>query len=152
MLWLCFLALFSSVEYQAPMPGEGNNCLLPAERERLQREPKLDNRIKIYDEANKRCEAELTKLVQGGETQPVSNLLKQWISLLESSKKDIDESKTRKDKSKALIRYEIHLRKSISTVQEAKLKSQVEQLEEFESWLTRAEKVHSAFVAALFPK
>ncbi len=134
------------------MPGEGDNCLLPAERERLQREPKLDNRIKIYDEANRRCEAELTKLVQSGETQPVSNHLKRWISLLESSRKDIEETKTRKDKSKALIRYEIHLRKSISTVQEAKLKSQVEQLEDFESWLTRAEKVHSAFVAALFPK
>ncbi len=153
-LWFFALTLLLGTAWQAGVSSSADQqtCLLPAERDRLSREPKLDARIKIYDEANTRCETELTEYIQKSELQQVPSHLKRWMALLDISLKDIEDSKSRKEKSKALIKFEIHLRKSISTVQEAKLKAQVEQLEDFESWLTRADQIHTRLVGILFPK
>jgi hypothetical protein len=153
--WACALILFvfdTAWQSSASLQTDSQGCLLPGEVERLAREVKLDARIKIYDEGNTRCEAMLVGYLQKGEFQRIPAHLNSWITFLEGSMKDIGESSSRKEKSKALIRFEIHLRKSIGTVQEAKLRAQVEQLEDFESWLTRAGKVHNSFVGMLFPK
>jgi hypothetical protein len=74
------------------------------------------------------------------------------MSLLESSLEDVKGSTARKDKSRALIRYEIHLRKAIGNVQELKHKASADQFDDLEAWLTRAEEIHRKFVDMLFQR
>ena len=153
-----FLSLFITLTYiliaQATTPTTFPNldCLLAAEKTRLQTETKLDNRIKIYDMASARCENALKGSLQNQDLQAVPAELDSWMKLLEASLKDIEGSAARKDRSHALIRYEIHLRKSISNVQELKLKASADQIDSFETWLTRAEEIHKRFVDMLFQR
>jgi len=130
----------------------GPDGLLDAERVRLEREVKLDRRIKIFEAASIRYQNSITSSVQNQELQTVPTQLKSWANLLESSLKDVEKSTARKDKSKALIHYEIHLRKAVSDIQELKLKASVDELDSFESWLAKAEEVRKKFVDMLFQR
>ncbi len=130
----------------------GPDGLLDSERARLERETKLDKRIKIYEAASIRYQNALAASVQNQELQIIPAQLKSWTNLLDTSLKDVENSTARKDKSKALIHYEIHLRKAISDMQELKLKASVEQFDAFEAWLKRAEEIHKRFVDMLFQR
>jgi hypothetical protein len=141
----CFLIQAGSV-VQAP------DCLEAGERSRLEKEAKLDNRIKIYEEASNRCQQLVTDMVQRQDFQLIPGYLQSWKTLLDKSLGDIEASPGRKDKSRALRKFEIHLRKAISSAQELKLKATVDQFDAFETWLRRAEQVHKKFVDFLFER
>jgi len=148
--WLLFGILGTFA--QAPSPNPAPDCLTPLEKIRLQTEVKLDNRIKIYTEGCARCSDSLSNLIQQQNLQEVPALLQSWLEMLEASVRDIEASPGRKDKSRALLRYEIRLRKAIDAVQESKIKANLEQQDQFESWLARAETLRKKLVALLFPK
>jgi hypothetical protein len=150
--WSIYWFLLLLVQSTQSGPVQITVGLADTEKARLLREPKLDNRIKIYDAVNTRFDAALIGMLQRQELDSGPSLLKSWGDLLDQASVDIDSSPGRKEKSKALIRYEIHLRKSISAVQEAKIKATVEQSDAFESWLERAERIRKKYVAILFPK
>ncbi len=145
---ICGLLIQAGVLSTTPGP----DGLLDSERARLERETKLDRRIKVFEAASMRYQGALTVSIQKQELQGVSAQLKSWTNLLESSLKDVERSTSRKEKSKALIHYEIHLRKAISDMQELKLKASVDEFDAFESWLSRAEHVHKKFVDMLFQR
>jgi len=148
------LTLICSLAMQAAAlaPAPGPDCLLATEQSRLQTEIKLNNRIKIYDEASTRCQNSLAALVRHQDLQAVPAQLKSWLNLLEISLKDIDSSTARKDKSRNLIRYEIHLRKAVGNVQELKLKATADQFDDFERFIARAQEIHKKLVNMLFQR
>jgi hypothetical protein len=129
----------------------GSDCLSQADRARLVTESKLDNRIKVYDEASSRCERMINSLIQREEFMEAPAKLTTWTGLLEAALKDIDSAPGRKDKSKPLIRFEIHLRRSINAMQESKMKALAEHQDDFEKWIGGAESVRKKIVAMLFP-
>ena len=151
-LW--HLALISSLLFQAGLLSAvpGPDGLLDSERARVEREPKLDRRIKIYEAASLRYQGSVSSNVQNQEFQSVPAQLKSWTNLLATSLADVEKSASRKEKSKALIHYEIHLRKAISDMQELKLKGTVDEFDSFEAWLSKAEETHKKFVDMLFQR
>jgi hypothetical protein len=149
MPWLITFAL-CLVAQTASAPG--STCLLDVEKAQLQQEARLDSRLKIYEAAFGRCENELRALVGRQESQKVRSHLVSWAGLLDLALKDIEASPGRKNRSKALRRIEIRLRRAIGTMQAARLRSPADQQEDFESWLTHAEGVRKKMVAILFPK
>jgi hypothetical protein len=137
---------------QAGAVVQAPDCLQVADRSRLEKETKLDNRIKIYEEASNHCQQLVTDMVQRQDFQLVPGYLQSWGNLLDTSLKDIEGSPGRKDKSRALRKFEIHLRKAESAIQELKLKATVDEFDAFEGWLHRAEQVHKRFVDFLFQR
>jgi hypothetical protein len=121
-----------------------------AERTRLQSQEKIENRIKVYELASERYRKEVMEYAGRQEFDALTQILASWTQLLEESHKDIDANIGRKKKSRALIRYEIQLRKSIGDMQQTKLKARADDLEEFESWVDRAEEIRKTFVNILF--
>jgi hypothetical protein len=143
---ICGLLIQTGTAVQAP------DCLQAADRIRLEKETKLDNRIQIYEEASIRCQHLVTNMVQHQDFQFASGCLQSWGDLIEKSLHDVETSTVRKEKSRALKKYEIHLRKAVSAIQELKLKGTVDQFDAFEAWLNRAEHVRKKFVDFLFPR
>ncbi len=135
-----------------PAPSPSTDCLTALEKIKLQTEVRLDSRLKIYTDACGRCIDNLSILIQRQQLQEAPALLESWTEMLEASLKDVQTSSGRKDKSRALLRYEIRLRQAIGAVQESKIKATVEQEEHFERWLAQAEKIRKNLVAILFPK
>ncbi len=138
--------------YQSPQTSEPADGLAPLERSRLLKEQKIDNRIKIYQGASERYRMTVTTGIKKQDYTGLPAMLQSWMNLLDESLKDIDASINRKKKSKALIRYEIQLRKSINDVQAFRTSAPVEVFDQFDSWLTRAEEVRKKFVDIIFPK
>ncbi len=148
LLWVCNLLAQSA----GLTPAQAADCLTAPEKARLEKEVKLDRRVKIYDEVCERFENGLILLIQQQDLKAVPDHLKCWIDVLDRSLKDIQNSPGRKDKSKALIRYEIDLRKAINTVQESRARADVDTLDAFDTWLANAEGIRQKMVALLFPK
>ncbi len=131
-----------------PQPDDG---LTAAEREQLQKQQKLDGRIKIYAIASKRLFKTLEAQVLKEDFQSDLATLKTWAALLDLASKDIGENASRKKKSKALIRYEIELRKALGDVQGFKIRAPVDQQDAFTAFLEHAERIRKGFVDILFP-
>ena len=146
------LILICGFLMQAGSVAQAPECLEAGEKSRLEKEPKLDNRIKIYEEASNRCQQLITDMVQRQDFQLVPGYLHSWNMLLDTSLSDIADSPGRKDKSRALRKYEIHLRKSITTIQDLKVKAAADQFDAFEAWVHDAEQVHKRFVDLLFQR
>ncbi len=125
--------------------------LTAAEKEQLGREKKIDGRIKIYSGASTRQFKTLEAEVLKEDFQPVPASLKSWGALLDLAIKDISENASRKRKSKALIRFEIQLRKDLSDVQGFKIRAPVDQQDAFDAFLNHAEEIRKKFVDILFP-
>ncbi len=147
---LLLLALGFGLQAANPSPASGDG-LTSAEKDQLQKEQKIDNRIKIYEAASTRLFKTLEAQVLKDEFQSVPGTLKEWTSLLDLASKDIDSNASRKKKSKALIRYEIQLRKSLADVQGFKIRAPVDQQDEFDAFLSHAEEIRKKFVDILFP-
>jgi hypothetical protein len=128
------------------------DCLLPAEKERLRAAPKLDDRIKIYNAGLGRCRKSADAAIARQDSAALTKALADWMVLLEHSLQDIEATADRRKKSKALIRYEIQLRKALADLDESKLKLTYEQMEELEAWLDKAEKIRKRFVDILFQR
>jgi len=125
--------------------------LTAAEKSALEKEKKIDNRIKVYQAAS----ARLSKLMQGALQEHDFARLEQgsenWVKLLSASLEDIEENVNRKKKSRALINFEIHLRRTILDMRSFKFKLPADQQNQFDSWLDRAEEAHKKMVGILFP-
>jgi hypothetical protein len=147
--WLFYLLLNACQAGPLPPTQDG---LLPAERERLSKEEKIDNRIKIYETATERIRNALHKTVTAESYSDVPALLSDWQRLLATSTQDIEDKVSRKKRSRNLIHFEIQLRKAIADVQNYKLKAPIDLQQGFENWLADADKAHNSFVDILFPK
>ncbi len=126
------------------------NGLNPTEKAQLEKEEKIDNRIKIYAGASNRWHGLIRRGVTTNDYNGIPEVMKAWTSLLTASLKDIDEHIQRKKKSRTLIQYEIQLRKEITEMQDYKLRAPLELQDEFEQWMSNAEAVHKKFVDILF--
>ncbi len=148
--WSFVLILGLAVQAGGPSL-DSDAGLTNAEKEQLQREQKIDNRIKIYEAASTRWFKTLETQVLKEDFQSVPASLKSWTALLDLAMQDINANASRKKKSKALIRYEIQLRKELGEVQGFKIRAPVDQQDEFDAFLSHAEEIRKKFVDILFP-
>jgi hypothetical protein len=145
--FLLLIAMSAQAADIAVPPGDG---MLPLERSKLQKETKIDRRIKIYNAACMRWHSAFDSAVDANHFEAVPPTLQAWISVLTESLQDIDSNVGRKKKSGALIDYEIQLRKSIKEVKDYRVNAPPEQLEYIDAWLAQAEKIQSKFLDILF--
>ena len=155
LLQLCSLILVVNAvtpQSQSATPWLRQNILTPLEKSQLEAEDKIENRIRTYGLAS----ARVHKLIEGAvlkeDLQKVAENFECWSDLLASSLKDIEKSVERKKKSKALIRYEIQLRKSIADITELKIRVSLEEQKSFDTWLEQAEEIRRKFVDILFQR
>jgi hypothetical protein len=144
---LLMMNLVAQINAAAQQSDDG---LLPLERKQLQQARKIDARIKIYDNASARLRSVFDAAVAREDIEAMPPALGAWMNLLNSSLKDIDAAERRKKKAKALINYEIHLRKSIAEVKDYKIRAPIEQQDFLDAWLAQAEKIRSRFFDVLF--
>jgi hypothetical protein len=130
-------------------PPQGDS-MMPLERSKLQKEEKINNRIKIYKTASTRYLETFSSETSTNDFESVPPTLQVWMSLLTESLQDIDANVERKKKSKTLIDYEIHLRKSINEIKDYKVKAPLEQQDFLDSWVAQAEKIQAKFLDILF--
>lgn len=140
------LALVMLLQTDLPVPAE---VLDPGERARIEKKEKIEDRIKIYCSASIRYQKAVESAASRNEFDAMPENLKLWRTLLSSSLKDI-EANLKKKKSRALINYEIHLRKTIGNVQKVRIKAPADQQESFDSWISEAEEVRKKIVEILF--
>jgi len=145
-----FLLLITMSAQAADIAVPSGDGMLPLERSKLQKETKIDRRIKIYNAACTRWHSTFDSAVDANRFEAVPPALQAWISVLTESLQDIDSNVGRKKKSGALIDYEIHLRKSIKEVKDYRVNAPPEQLEYIDAWLAQAEKIQSKFLDILF--
>ncbi len=120
------------------------------EKVRLEQENKIEGRIKVYTAVAKRMSQEMEAAVRKDNQEVMPGKLRLWASLLSRSLEDIQANLKSKKKSRALIRYEIQVRKSIAEIQRFKTRIPVEQQDLLDSSLSEAEKVRKSFVQILF--
>lgn len=145
------ILIFGLMMQASSLPPSADDGLTAVEKEQLQREMKIDNRIKIYESATIRMFKTLKAAVLKDDFQPVPATLEAFTTLLDLAANDIDRNESRKRKSRALIRYEIQLRKIISDVQGFKIRAPVDQQDAFDAWLNRAEEIKKKLVDIIFP-
>jgi hypothetical protein len=149
-LALQFIALF--LQTAVGVSNQSGSCLLPDEDNRLKTEIKLDNRIKIYQNASTRCQSAFQYAAAASNPGPVSRILDGWMQVLEMSLQDIEKNSDRRKKSKALIKYEIHLRKALAAMQDSKMKFSYEDMQQIDSWTGKADTIRKKFVDILFQR
>jgi hypothetical protein len=148
-IWL--LGFLLSLLLQAGLiPPFPEGILSPAEKTQIERESNIQRRIKIYETASARIQQALQSAISKKEFQTVPENLTLWTSLLTESLKDIEDNLKSKKKSRALIKYEIQVRKSIAAIQAGKIKAPADQQDAFDLCLARAGEVRSKFVEILF--
>ena len=148
--FLISLLLLTACGQSAPETA-ADNCLMNEEKERLKTEMNLDRRIRIFEAGSRRCESSVVNFIVRGEFQYCPGALRAWRSLLEQSLQDIQSRPGRKDKSRALIRFEIQIRRAIAAVRDSRVRVPVELLQEIDDWLGRAEEIRKDLVKILFP-
>jgi hypothetical protein len=142
-----FLCLFCQ---SLNIPLLDGDLLTAEERALIAQANKIDDRIKVYESASKRMQAALLTMVGSGDFSKTPETLDSWVSLLSGSLVDIEANLKAKKKSKALIRYEIQVRKSIGVCRNYKAKAPVEQQDAFDTCIARAEEVRKKFVDIIF--
>jgi hypothetical protein len=146
-----FLAL--SLLFQAAAgPPDMSNILNPAEQAQMSAAQKVEDRIKVYLNASIRIQRSLHETVTKKEYETTPNTLQLWGSLLSKSLEDIEANLKTKKKSKALIRYEIQVRKALVDLRNSKVNAPYEQQDAFDDCITRAESIRKKFVEILFPR
>jgi len=125
------------------------DIFIPSEKAKIEKANTVEKRIKVYETASKRIQQEL-EAAATDEFQKVPDNLKIWTALLAKSLEDIETNLKTKKKSRALINYEIQLRKSITRTESLKIRAPVDQQDVFDSCLDQAEKIRKRFVEILF--
>jgi hypothetical protein len=111
----------------------------------------IDGRIDVYRNASIRMQKELKETVSKNGFQNVSDRIHLWTSLVTESLKDIEFSiDPKKKKSKALIKYEIHVRQTIDDLRELQIRAPYEQQQIFDSCIERANAARGKMVDILF--
>jgi hypothetical protein len=137
----------------------GNPSLFPdgtfTEKERLKIEKKaadIQGRIGVYRDASIRMQKSLQRAVSQKDFGSVPDQLKLWGDLLSGSIQDIDAHvNPKKKKSKALIKFEIHVRKSIIDLRDYKIQAPADQQDAFNDSIAMAESIRKRMVDILFP-
>ncbi len=126
------------------------DILSPGEKAQMEKADTIERRIKVYDAASRRIAQELEAAVVKDDSPAVPQILHTWSSLLSKSLEDIEANLKSKKKSRALINYEIQLRKSISRSESLKIRASADLQDAFDSCLEQAEKIRKRFVEILF--
>ncbi len=132
------------------LPLLQGDVLTAAEKARLSRAQKVEDRIKVYESASKRMQQSIGAAARNLDFSNVSNTLKLWGALLSGSLQDIEANLKVKKKPKPLIRYEIQVRKAIADFKGYKTKAPVEQQDAIDEQLTLAENIRNRFVEIIF--
>ena len=147
--WILILAAVNQ-EMPSSSKARASEPLTAAEKSQLEREPNVEDRIRVYEAASSRIHRLIRNLIQRQEFENVGAEMSSWLDLLSEAQKDVGQNIRRKKKSKNLIRFEIHLRKATGDLKELKLQVPTDQQQDFESWLTRVEQVRKKFFDILF--
>jgi len=151
MLIAGLLIAVTTVMFQAgAKPVFPDDVLTSVEKLRIEKESKVENRIKVYESVSKRIHRAIEDAIAKNEFETLPANLQIWTSFLEESFKDIEANIKPPKKPRALIKYEIHLRKAVSAMQKSKVRIPLEQEEVFNSCLSRAAAVHRKMVKILF--
>jgi len=135
---------------QAAAPSFTEGILNPKEKKQLERATKVEQRIKVYETASKRMQQTVHALAASREFSQINDTLRVWDVLLTGSLEDIEANLKTKKKSRALIRYEIQVRKALAAAQDYRNSIPAEQMEEFDAYLAKAEKIRKRFVEIIF--
>lgn len=148
---ICLLAFVSALLLQGTgSPSIEDDIFLPRERVQLEKAENVERRIKVYEAASKRIQKTLEAAVTKEKFQVVPNTLRLWMTLLSTSLEDIEANLRTKKKSRALINYEIQVRKSIARTESLKIHAPVDQQDIFDSCISEAETVRKQFIEILF--
>lgn len=145
-----FTLLLSFLLQAGGTPTPPSEVFAPAERAQFEKADNIEKRIKVYQKASVRLQEELETAVTKENFLPVPDILLTWKSLLAKSLEDIEANLKSKKKPRALINYEIQLRKSIDRTQNLKIRATADLQDAFDSCLELAEKVRRRFVDILF--
>lgn len=147
------IIFFGLLSQAAGLPqAEGPDVLTANEKTLLEKEISIENRIKIYSQASERIHHAFQAEIRGQQLDTVPAALRNWLSLLDSSLKDINANLGRKKKSKALKNFEIQLRRATLDVQGYKIKAPIEQQDLIDDWISRADRIRNQFMMLLFPQ
>jgi len=124
--------------------------LTPAEKNTIESESNVERRMKTYQTASERIQRTLQSAISNEDFQTVSDNLLLWTSLLAESLKDIESNLKSKKKPRALINYEIHIRKAIGALQDGKIRIPADQQDAFDACIARAAEIREKFVEILF--
>ena len=130
----------------------GPDGLTPTERSKLEKEEKVDSRIRVYETASARFHKSVRSAVQKQEFEIIEEDLNSWMKVLSASLEDIEANVNRKKMSRPLIRFEIHLRKAFLDLQDLKHKAPPEEQDKIETWLGRADGIRNSFLNILFKR
>lgn len=154
MVRLCFtsflligMAVQLSEQFAIDLPPD---VLTAAERQKLGGSRKIDDRVKVYEAASMRHLQTARALAKSQDFSRLSEHLRFWGDLISVSRDDVDKNINRKKKSRALIRYEIHLRKAIGEMSKLMLTFPADEDQNWESWMEKAEAARKRFVEILF--
>lgn len=151
MLTLRLIGFIVSLLLQtAAVPSFPEGVLSPAESLSIKGEKNIERRIRIYENASARYQNLIEGAISTEEFQAIPGNLTLWRALLDESLKDIEANLKSSKKSRALIRYEIQVRKTIATLQDNRFRAPEDQLDVFDSCLARAGEVRKRFVEILF--
>ncbi len=134
----------------AAVPSFTEGILNSREKQEMTRATKVEQRIKVYENASKRIMQTVFAFAADGEFSQIPDIMKLWNSLLTGSLEDIEANLKTKKKPRALIRYEIQVRKALATAQDYRNNMPIEQLEAFDAHLAKAEKIRKRFVEIIF--
>jgi hypothetical protein len=152
LLGILLLIVSLGQETTAPVDLPDRQLLTPVEKSLLERETHIDRRIRIYESASLRFQRSIQVATKQEEIEGFLEDLESWVKLLSASREDIESNVNRKKKSRALIRYEIQVRKTAGDLQDARPNIPLESQAEFDSYLGRAEVVRKTFVDILFQR
>ena len=134
----------------APVPLLESNALNEDEKARIARAQSVDDRIKVYHSASKRMQQSVDSAVRSNDFSGFPDALKLWVALLTGSLEDIEANLKTNKKSKALIRYEIQVRKANSAFRGYKAKAPVDQQDALDEQIAGAEIIRKKFVDIIF--
>jgi len=149
-IFLPFALLLNLLFQAGGAPSPPGDIFTPVERAQFEKAASIENRIKIYEKVSVRLQQELEAAVTKEEFQTVPGILNAWNWLLTKSLEDIETNLKAKKKPRALINYEIQLRKSIDRTQNLKIRATADLQDAFDSCMQQAEKVRRRFVEILF--
>jgi hypothetical protein len=148
-IWPFFFILSALIQTgnKAPVLDE---ILNSQEKAKFSESNSLKNRLDVYKSASIRIQKDLQLAISKEDFSLVARILKTWTQLLSESLKDVEASPKMKKRLRALISFEIQVRKSIATMNDYKIRAPSDMQDAFDSCLVTAETIRKQFVDVLF--
>jgi hypothetical protein len=134
----------------ASVPLLEGNALNAEEKARISKAQSVDDRIKVYHSASERMQQSIDAAVSKNDFSGVPDDLKLWVALLSGSMEDIEANLKAKKKSKALIRYEIQVRKANAAFRGYETKAPLDQQDAIDVQITSAEIIRKQLIDIIF--